>query len=208
MAINFILFRKTISQNRLLAVLATCVGVALCSVTEFRSNLFGTVIACAAFSVTACYQIWIGKKMADLEVDAPQLLLNQSANAIWLLIPVSVAFDTMPDLCEFFVSDAWKVVRYLTLTDLLSTALIPTPALISLVAGGVVASLINLSQFLIIGRTSALTVSSPQLLYPAMISRLTQYSSLISCLASSSSALSRWDGTWKGRSSHHMMFSA
>ena len=101
-AINFAIFRKYISQDKLLAVLVTCLGVGLVSVESFKSNLFGTVIACAAFTTTACYQIWIGKKIVDLNVDAAQLLLNQSAVAVWLLVPVSFAFDVFPDFCKSY----------------------------------------------------------------------------------------------------------
>ncbi|KAM3414600.1 Solute carrier family 35 member E3 [Cercospora zeina] len=133
-AINFVLFGKRISKDRLLAVLVTCLGVALVSVESFRSNVVGTTIACAAFTTTACYQIWIGKKIVDLDVDAAQLLLNQSATAVCLLIPVSLVFDTMPDFST-----------------------IPTETLMYLFGTGLIASFLNLSQFMIIGRTSALT---------------------------------------------------
>ncbi|KAI5361941.1 Putative sugar phosphate transporter domain-containing protein [Septoria linicola] len=132
--INFLLFRKYIARDKLVAVLITCVGLGLVSVESFKSNLAGTVIAGAAFTTTACYQIWIGKKIVDLGIDAPQLLLNQSATAVWLLIPVSLAFDVFPDF-----------------------GTIPRQTLGFLFGGGIVASFLNLSQFMIIGRTSALT---------------------------------------------------
>lgn len=98
--INFVLFRKMISKERLFAMLVTCVGMALVSVESVKSNLVGTLIASAAFTATACYQVWIGKKIVELNVDAPQLLLNQSAMAVWLLMPISFAFDTLPNFCE------------------------------------------------------------------------------------------------------------
>lgn len=103
--INFVLFRKYITQDKLLAVLVTCLGVGLVSVESVRTNSFGTVIACAAFTFTACYQIWIGKKLVDLDVDAPQLLLNQSAMAVWILIPISCLFDDYPDFCKFSIGE-------------------------------------------------------------------------------------------------------
>lgn len=154
--VNFVLFRKYISQDKLIAVLVTCVGVGLVSVQSFKSNLFGTVIACAAFTTTACYQIWIGKKMEDLDVDAPQLLLNQCATAVWLLIPVSYAFDVFPDFCKSLAVPR----RRPRLTCAWLTATIPAQTLMFLFGGGIVASFLNLSQFMIIGRTSALTVSA------------------------------------------------
>jgi solute carrier family 35 protein E3 len=99
-ALNFILFRKTIPREQLMAVAASCIGVGLVSVQSFKGNALGTGIACMAFTTTACYQIWIGKKMIDLKVDAPQLLLNQSVTAVALLIPVSLVVDTFPNFCE------------------------------------------------------------------------------------------------------------
>ncbi|SMQ49433.1 unnamed protein product [Zymoseptoria tritici ST99CH_3D1] len=132
--INFILFRKTIERNKILAVLITCTGVGIVSVDALRTNVIGTAIAGAAVTITACYQIWIGKKIVDLGVEAPQLLLNQSATAVCLLIPISLCIDTFPDF-----------------------SIIPANTLRFLFAGGIVASFINLSQFMIIGRTSALT---------------------------------------------------
>jgi solute carrier family 35 protein E3 len=98
--INFLLFRKSIPREQLLAVVVTCVGVGLVSVESFKGNVFGTCVAAAAFTTTACYQIWIGKKMVELNVDAPQLLLNQSVTAVALLIPVMIVVDVFPDFCE------------------------------------------------------------------------------------------------------------
>ncbi|KXT01903.1 hypothetical protein AC579_1615 [Pseudocercospora musae] len=152
--VNFLLFRQYICHDKLIAVLVTCVGVGLVSVQSFQSNLFGTVIACAAFTTTACYQIWIGKKMQDLEVDAPQLLLNQCATAVWLLIPVSYAFDVFPDFCKSFFAVHDRRPR---LNFCMIAATIPAQTLMFLFGGGIVASFLNLSQFMIIGRTSALT---------------------------------------------------
>lgn len=100
--INLVFFSKQISQHRLAAVLVTCLGVALVSVDSFRTNLTGTVVACASFATTACYQIWIGERIVELDVDAPQLLLNQSATAVLILIPVCLLLDTIPDFCECF----------------------------------------------------------------------------------------------------------
>lgn len=175
-SINFVLFRKAISKEKLVAVLVTCLGMALVSVESVRSNLLGTVLASAAFTTTACYQVWIGKKIAELAVDAPQLLLNQSAASTCLLIPLSFAFDKLPDFCEF------KPVRVLLdymLTLRQFAAQIPHQTLLYFCGGAVVASFINLSQFMIIGRTSALTVSSSKT--PCCLALTPILSSLTSC---------------------------
>ncbi|KAL6252987.1 hypothetical protein RBB50_000706 [Rhinocladiella similis] len=133
-ALNFVLFRKYISSSALAAVIASCAGVGLVTSKSFQTNLLGTLVATAAFTVTALYQVWIGKKIEDLKVSPPQLLLNQAPVSVLLLLAVAPFVDTVPDF-----------------------GTIPTNVLYALFMSGVVASVLNLSQFFIIGRTSPLT---------------------------------------------------
>ena len=132
--LNFIIFRRTISTTMLLAILSVCVGVGLTSTTLALSNLLGTFAAVSAFIVTALYQIWIGKKITELKVSAPQLLLNQAPVSVVILAFFVPLVDRIPDVGQ-----------------------IQAPVLWALFSSGILASLLNLSQFLIIGRTSALT---------------------------------------------------
>jgi solute carrier family 35, member E3 len=132
--LNFVLFGTKISKETLLAIAAVCVGVTLVNAKLALSNMLGTTIAIAAFTITALYQIWIGKKISDLKVTAPQLLLNQAPVSVLLLACVVPFIDTPPAI-----------------------NLIPTNILWTLFGSGILASLLNLSQFMIIGRTSALT---------------------------------------------------
>jgi drug/metabolite transporter (DMT)-like permease len=133
-ALNFMLFRKCISSSALAAVLVSCLGVGLVSTPSFHANLLGCIVATAAFTVTALYQIWIGKKIEDLNISPPQLLLNQAPVSVVLLLLIAPFVDTIPDFTT-----------------------IPSNILYSLFLSGLVASLLNLSQFFIIGRTSTLT---------------------------------------------------
>ncbi|KAK7888490.1 hypothetical protein LTR67_008836 [Exophiala xenobiotica] len=133
-ALNFILFRKGISSSALLAVIATCLGVGLVTAKSLRTNGLGSIVASAAFTVTALYQVWIGKKIEDLKVSPPQLLLNQAPAAVVLLLFIAPFVDTVPDFST-----------------------IPSNVLYALFLSGLIASLLNLSQFSIIGRTSPLT---------------------------------------------------
>ncbi|EMD67739.1 hypothetical protein COCSADRAFT_168915 [Bipolaris sorokiniana ND90Pr] len=132
--INFVLFRKYVTRYMLAAILATCIGVSFTINEAAKTQLFGVIIATLAFCSTALYQIWIGKKIEDFAVSPPQLLLNQAPISVCLLIPFVPFFDTLPDLST-----------------------VPTDILWSVCASGIMASMYNLSQFLIIGRTSALT---------------------------------------------------
>ncbi|KAF2474225.1 TPT-domain-containing protein [Lindgomyces ingoldianus] len=131
---NFVLFQKTVTRYMLLSILATCIGVAFTINGEAKTQLFGVIIASLAFISTALYQIWIGKKIEDFAVGPPQLLLNQAPISVLLLIPFVPFLDRVPDL-----------------------TIVPTNILWSALASGIMASTYNLSQFLIIGRTSALT---------------------------------------------------
>jgi len=132
--INFVLFRKMVTRWMLAAILVTCIGVSFTVNVAAKTAASGVIVATMAFCSTALYQIWIGKKIEDFAVSAPQLLLNQAPISVLLLIPFVPFIDTMPDLST-----------------------VPADVLWSMFASGITASIYNLSQFLIIGRTSALT---------------------------------------------------
>ncbi|KAF1971810.1 TPT-domain-containing protein [Bimuria novae-zelandiae CBS 107.79] len=132
--INFLLFRKIVTRWMLASIIATCLGVSLTINQTTGPALHGIIIATTAFCSTALYQIWIGKKIEDFSVSPPQLLLNQAPLSVLMLIPFIPFIDKFPDLAE-----------------------VPSDKLYSAFLSGIMASLYNLSQFLIIGRTSALT---------------------------------------------------
>ncbi|KAI9890143.1 MAG: hypothetical protein M1814_004424 [Vezdaea aestivalis] len=131
---NLVLFRKTVSIPIVMSLIAVCFGVTLTNSNSAESNPLGAVVAISAFTVTALYQIWIGKKLADFQVSSPQLLMNQAPISVVLLAFLIPFFDTVTDIRT-----------------------IPPNTLLVLFFSGIVASLLNLSQFMIIGRMSALT---------------------------------------------------
>lgn len=133
-ALNFLLWKKFISIDILLTILISTVGVTISGFQSASTNMLGLIVAVAAFVVTALYQIWIGKKINDLNVSPPQLLLNQAPVAVLLLLCIVPFSDTLPEL-----------------------AAVQPRALWALFGSGFLAAGVNLSQFLIIGRTSALT---------------------------------------------------
>lgn len=98
--LQYIFLGKSISALTMAALAAVCVGVGL---TNTGSGAAGTTtlgasIAVAAFTVTAFYQVWIGKKMKDFAVSSPQLLLNQAPISVLLLAFMVPFFDTMPNV--------------------------------------------------------------------------------------------------------------
>ncbi|KAJ9643812.1 uncharacterized protein PV06_09011 [Exophiala oligosperma] len=132
--LNYVLLGKTVNVLTLVSIATLCLGVGLITSASIFSNVLGTCIAVAAFTITALYQIWIGKKLVDLKVSPPQLLLNQAPVACGLLLL----------LCGFV--DKAPVVQELNMRSINA-----------LVVSGFIAALLNVSQFLVIGRTSALT---------------------------------------------------
>lgn len=95
--LNFLIFGVTVSHQVVLSVIAVCFGVAVVTTTVVASNPLGTAVAVASFTVTAFYQIWIGKKIKDLEVSPQQLLLNQAPVSVVLLLILMPFSDTMPN---------------------------------------------------------------------------------------------------------------
>ncbi|PQE10495.1 Solute carrier family 35 member E3 protein [Rutstroemia sp. NJR-2017a BBW] len=132
--LQFIFLQKSVSYQTILALASVCIGVALTNSSAAGTTLFGASIAVAAFVVTAFYQVWIGKKLVDFKASSPQLLLNQAPISVLILAFLAPWLDTRPDV-----------------------ATIPRDTLIALGLSGVAAAALNLSQFLIIGRMSALT---------------------------------------------------
>lgn len=100
---NYVLFRRKVSRSKLLCVLAACLGVALANGVSAKSNPVGAVIAALSFCATALYQIWIGKTLQDLNVSAPQLLLNQTLVSCILLAVFIPFFDTVPNFSTSFL---------------------------------------------------------------------------------------------------------
>ncbi|KAF7885751.1 uncharacterized protein EAF02_004260 [Botrytis sinoallii] len=132
--LQYVFLSKAVSAQTILALASVCVGVGLTNTGASGTTTFGASIAIAAFVVTAFYQVWIGKKLTDFKVSSPQLLLNQAPISVLILAFLAPFFDTKPDV-----------------------SVIPRDTLIALGLSGLAAALLNLSQFLIIGRMSALT---------------------------------------------------
>ncbi|KAH0536942.1 hypothetical protein FGG08_006207 [Glutinoglossum americanum] len=62
---SYLLFRKTITLEAAISLVSLCFGVALTNHDAAGTNPLGAVIAVAAFTTTAMYQIWISKKIKD-----------------------------------------------------------------------------------------------------------------------------------------------
>lgn len=97
---QYLFFRKTTSALTTVALAAVCIGVALTNTGDIGTTSIGVMVATAAFTVTALYQVWIGMKMEDFKVSSPQLLMNQAPIAVVMLACLVPFFDRVPDVSK------------------------------------------------------------------------------------------------------------
>ena len=132
--INLLIYHKQITLNIGLALSVTCIGVALTCSGEFGTSVPGTVFAGTGVLVTSMYQVWIGTKQKEFGASSSQLLLNQAPLSAAMLAVLAPFCDTFPTLSS-----------------------VPTAGWAALLLSGLGALVVNLSQFMIIGKTSAVT---------------------------------------------------
>ena len=89
--LQFIFLKKTTSGATVLALAAVCVGVGLTNTGGTGTTSLGTSIAVAAFTVTAFYQVWIGKKLQDFKVSriGSEIHRSRSCNSWQLLLALN-----------------------------------------------------------------------------------------------------------------------
>jgi solute carrier family 35 protein E3 len=126
---------ETFATKIKLSLALTCIGVAIGSVTDAEANFFGTIVALSALLVTCMYQIWVGTKQKELEMNSYQLLYVQAPISAVLLIPLVPMLDPLSKLTEMPDSGT----------------------LVAIFVSSCLAFLVNLSIFLVIGKTSPVT---------------------------------------------------
>lgn len=137
-AIEALLYRKYLESKLKITLLPVCLGVIITTVTDFRLNLVGSVYAVAGVICTSFYQIWSGTLQKSLDCDALQLQTFVSPMATVLILPFLPIFDryrmTDPDSIWFYPF---------------------APTNMALIAvTGFFGFLVNVSIFLVIGRSS------------------------------------------------------
>lgn len=153
--LGYMLTGVTVSRTVFGALVAICAGAALTCHGSTRTTALGAAVAVVAFVTTAVYQIWIGKQQADTGYSGVQVLFNQSYLALGMLT-VLVPFLESRQLNE--ASGGGNRGG--------ATAPLNAKVWIAIALSGAMAMVVNLTQFMIIGRTSAMT-ACPSLLPPA-----------------------------------------
>eukprot|EP00744_Colponema_vietnamica_P000628 GILI01001103.1.p1 GENE.GILI01001103.1~~GILI01001103.1.p1 ORF type:complete len:340 (-),score=88.00 GILI01001103.1:177-1196(-) len=133
--IQTLFYGETFSTPIKLSLGLTCVGVLITTLTDSQANFFGTMIAASALLITCMYQIWVGTKQKELDCNGYQLLYWQAPISAVMLIPIIPVFDNVFEITEM-----------------------PPPyTIFAIVFSSCLAFLVNLSIFLVIGKTSPVT---------------------------------------------------
>lgn len=131
-------YNKTFSTRIKLTLVPITLGVILNSYYDVRFNVVGTVFACLGVLVTSMYQVWVGAKQHELQVNSMQLLYYQAPLSSGFLLALVPLFEPLTGDGGIF--GPWSL-----------------SALVTVLFSGVVAFLVNLSIYSIIGNTSAVT---------------------------------------------------
>jgi len=143
--LNYFIAGITVSKIVVGALGAICIGVAMTRQGSTETTLLGVLVATAAFITTAIYQTWIGTKQE--RVNSAQLLFNQSYLSLGMLtIIILIPFTDRQQLAAATIG-----------TD--DGEKLDVRVWVAIGLSGVTAMAVNLTQFLIIGKTSAVTVS-------------------------------------------------
>lgn len=134
-AIETLVYHKPTSFQVKLTLIPVCFGIFITVFTDVDMNLVGTVFAVIAVGSNAMYTIYGKRKQNELNVNAMQILLYQSImSAVILLFCIPIC-DDVSELMQY----EWTVENVLMV-----------------LATCITAFLVNLSFFLIVGKTSPL----------------------------------------------------
>eukprot|EP00758_Cryptobia_borreli_P002258 Tbor_TRINITY_DN2898_c0_g1::TRINITY_DN2898_c0_g1_i1::g.23149::m.23149/K15285/SLC35E3; solute carrier family 35, member E3 len=134
--IQTLFYNERFSTQIKMSLFVTCIGVVITTATDSQKNFTGTCVAVSALLVTCMYQIWVGTKQRELECSGFQLLYWQAPISAVMLIPIVPLFDDMEKLLQNPPDSTTYV---------------------AIIISSVLAFVVNLSIFLVIGKTSPVT---------------------------------------------------
>lgn len=139
--IEAVLFHKYLTGPFLGALATMCVGVLITGATDFKLNFVGTMFALANILCTSFYQIWCGSLQKSLDANPLQLQMYIAPLSALAIIPLIPIFD------NYSLSSPNSIFQFT-----------PTQSNVSAILfTGALALCVNVSIFLVIGKTSAVT---------------------------------------------------
>lgn len=134
--IHMVFYAKWLTVSELFALVLVCVGVIVATEANLDLNTAGVVTGLLGVFSSSVYQIWVETKQLDFHCSPAQLLYYQAPLSFLLLLPVVAFTGELVDLMHFAFT--WKVS-------------------LAIVVSGLLAFLVNLSTYIVIGSTSPLT---------------------------------------------------
>ncbi|KAI5093857.1 solute carrier family 35 member E3, partial [Silurus meridionalis] len=131
-------YGKSFSTKIKLTLVPITLGVVLNSYYDVKFNLLGMVFATLGVLVTSLYQVWVGAKQHELQVNSMQLLYYQAPMSSAFLLTLVPFFEPLAG--EGGIFGPWSL-----------------QALVMVFLSGIIAFLVNLSIYWIIGNTSPVT---------------------------------------------------
>ncbi|XP_040199956.1 solute carrier family 35 member E3 [Rana temporaria] len=131
-------YGKTFSLKIKLTLVPITLGVFLNSYYDVKFNALGMTFAALGVFVTSLYQVWVGAKQHELQVNSMQLLYYQAPLSSAMLLTVVPFFE--PVIGEGGVFGPWSLT-----------------AVTMVLLSGIIAFSVNLSIYWIIGNTSPVT---------------------------------------------------
>ncbi len=89
-------YKTKYSKMVIASVVTVIVGVYIHSVNNIKLTLSGTVVAITGVLSAALYQLWIGVKLEELDMNSHQLLFYQAPLSVSLLVPCIIFFEKIP----------------------------------------------------------------------------------------------------------------
>lgn len=139
--VQYLLYNVSVNNKLKLTLIPICIGVTLATVSDVELNLYGTIYAILGILSTSLYQIYVKTKQQDLGLDSYQLLFLQAPTSAILVLILSLIFE------PWLPSTDSNIVT-------ITTYNYTTESIIMLSISCILAFLINLSIFLVIGKTS------------------------------------------------------
>lgn len=122
---NFVLYKATLPQNAILALVPACIGVGMVSyydslptddVNVKTTSGLGVIFAFSGIFASSLYTVWIASYHRKLQMSSMQLLFNQAPVSAFLLLYVIPFVDTFPVWSQVPVN-RWLMIFMVCLTS-------------------------------------------------------------------------------------------
>ena len=96
-AVQWFMYGNKLPHSQVLALVPTCIGVILATVTHLEANFWGMVFGGCGILSTSMYQIWVKTEQENLKVSPQQLLHNQArVSFVFLCVLAPLLEDITP----------------------------------------------------------------------------------------------------------------